>query len=106
MLTALRRHLGFLTALAACGFIAGLLFRYFVDIPQERFAANYLRSGVHGLGVAVAGWAANLSFETTLRDRLRRMPLLAELTMRACVMAVVVTAAALLLQAVIYGEIE
>jgi hypothetical protein len=36
------------------GFIFGIAYRHLMDPAAERDIANYLRSGVHGVGIALA----------------------------------------------------
>ncbi len=43
--------------IAVFGMLFGMTVRYLVDSPLEATVANYLRSGFHGMGVALAGWA-------------------------------------------------
>src|SRR4029450_9073765 len=52
--------------------------RYLWDDPSEASVANYLRSGVHGLVVAIAGWGCHLYFSSRASRWLRRWPLLTE----------------------------
>jgi hypothetical protein len=42
--------------LAGIGLLAGGVYRYIVHDPGEATLANYLRSGLHGMGVALSGW--------------------------------------------------
>ena len=51
----MRRLLPQLIAVAAVGFAFGVVYRYFLDDPSEASVANYLRSGLHGMSVAVCG---------------------------------------------------
>jgi hypothetical protein len=48
--------------IALIGLTFGLTYRYLVDDPNESDAANYLRSGLHGIGVAATGWGVHLFF--------------------------------------------
>ena len=66
--------------------------------------ANYLRSGVHGLVVAIAGWGCHLYFSSRASGWLRRWPLLAEVAVRAVAMAITVAAVIVGLQMMLYGE--
>ncbi len=47
---------------AVFGMLFGMTLRYLVDNPLEATVANYLRSGLHGIGIALAGWATHLYF--------------------------------------------
>jgi hypothetical protein len=44
------------------GFIVGVGLRFFVDDAAERDLANYVRSGLHGSGIAFAAWIVQGSF--------------------------------------------
>jgi hypothetical protein len=56
----MRRSLAPTIVLAGIGLLAGGVYRYFVDDPGEATLANYLRSGLHGMTVALSGWAVHL----------------------------------------------
>jgi class 3 adenylate cyclase len=88
----------------ALGLLGGLAYRYFVDPALEATAANYLRSGFHGVGVALAGWAVHDYFTSRSSVWVNKFPLLADLAIRSAVMALVVVTVALGLQAALYGE--
>ena len=100
----MRRLLAPSIALAVGGFAAGLAYRYLADDPGEASAANYLRSGLHGLGVALSGWAAHLYLTSRGSEVLRRWPLLVEIAVRAVVMALVIATVAVSLQVLLYGD--
>jgi hypothetical protein len=51
-----KRNRGLLTALLMIGFAVGIAYRFLMDPAAERDPANYLRSGLHGVGVAVTAW--------------------------------------------------
>jgi class 3 adenylate cyclase len=85
--------------LAAIGLIVGVGFRYLYDNASEASVANYLRSGFHGIGIALSGWAVQLYFSSRDSQWVRKWPLVAELVIRSLVMAVVVTAVAIGLEA-------
>jgi class 3 adenylate cyclase len=89
---------------AVGGLLAGMAFRYLADIALEGTAANYLRSGLHGMGVALAGWAVHLYFTSGRSAWVSRWPLLVDLAVRSATMAVVIAVAALGLQAMLYGQ--
>jgi hypothetical protein len=90
--------------LAGIGLVAGIVYRYFVDDPGEATLANYLRSGLHGMGVALSGWALHLYFTTRGSAWVTKWPLVVELLIKSVVMAVVVAAVAVGLQAALYGH--
>ena len=91
-------------ALAVVGFAAGLAYRYLADDPSEGSAANYLRSGLHGMGLALSGWAVHLYFTSHGSELLRRWPLLVEIGVRAVAMAIVIATVAVSLQVLLYGD--
>lgn len=98
------RPLAPLIAVALIGFGAGLVYRYVWDAPIERDVANYLRSGVHGMGLALIGWGTHLYFNSRNSGWLRTWPLLAEIVVRAVGMAIAVSMAAAALQVVLYDQ--
>src|SRR3954463_7421607 len=92
------------TALVALlGFVGGFAYRYGFDIAEEASLLNYLRSGLHGAGLALVGWMAHLSFVVWPGGRL---PLLAALVVKSVLMTAALAAAAVALQLVLYGGIE
>src|SRR5215208_1109363 len=105
ILKAVQRHLGFTSMLMVCGFAIGLLFRYLFDDPEQRHLGYYVRGGVHGVVLALLGWAAHVGFEALLQERFRRAPLLLELAARVAFMEIALTAAAILLQVALYGAV-
>jgi adenylate cyclase len=78
--------------------------RYLADDPNQSDTANYLRSGLHGIGVAAVGWGAHLFFNSRGSGWLRKWPLAAEMIVRAIAMTLAVSAATTLLQMVLYGQ--
>ena len=56
------RHLGLLTAFLITGFVVGLSYRGFIDETASRSVANYVRSGLHGTGIALTAWAVQAGF--------------------------------------------
>ena len=68
ILKAVQRHIGFSSILLVCGFAIGLLFRYLFDDPQQRHFGYYVRSGVHGVVLALVGWAAMSVSERSCRN--------------------------------------
>jgi hypothetical protein len=89
---------------AVTGFAVGIGYRYFWDDPSQASVANYLRSGLHGMGLAASGFGAHLYFNTHLNQQLRRWPILVEIALRAVVMAIAVSLVAAGLQAVLYEQ--
>ncbi len=94
--------------ICAIGVIAGIAFRTFIDEASERDVGNYLRSAVHGAGIALAGWIVQTFFAANARSplgaALRRLPMLGELVVRSMVMTVVIIAVGLILQVLLYAE--
>jgi class 3 adenylate cyclase len=88
--------------IAVFGMLFGITLRYFVDSPLEATVANYLRSGLHGMGVALAGWATHLYFASRRSDWISRWPLPMDLAVRSAAMAVVVALAVLSLEPLLY----
>ena len=87
---------------AVFGMLFGMILRYLVDSPLEATVANYLRSGLHGMGVALAGWATHLYFASRRSKWISRWPLLTDLAVRSAAMAVVVALAVLSLEPLLY----
>ena len=54
---------------AAIGFAAGIGYRFFIDSADERELANYRRSGVHGVGIALAGGPCRIRLARTAGRR-------------------------------------
>ena len=90
--------------MAVGGLLGGFVYRYLVDDAIEATALNYLRSGLHGMGVTLAGWAVHLYFTSRRSEWISKWPLLTDLAVRSAIMAIVVAVAALGLQAVLYGQ--
>jgi hypothetical protein len=47
------QHFGLLAALLITGLIVGIAYRFLLDDVAERNLANYIRSGLHGVGIAL-----------------------------------------------------
>jgi len=90
--------------IAAIGMLFGMAFRYLLDDPLEATVANYLRSGFHGMGVALAGWITHLYFAARRNDWISRWPLLVDLAVRSTAMAVAVAVTVLTLEPLLYGH--
>jgi len=84
------------------GLFAGIAYRLLSDDPSAATAANFLRSGIHGMGLALAGLAVHVYF-TTRSEWLRRWPLIAEVALRSAAMAIVLATVAVGLQVALYG---
>jgi len=101
-----QRLFAFTIRVAIAGFALGLAYRHFFDDPSEASVANYLRSGVHGMGLAATGWGAHSYFNSLSSAWLRRCPLIVEIALRALVMALAISMVAVALQVILYGELE
>ncbi|WP_249158736.1 adenylate/guanylate cyclase domain-containing protein [Bradyrhizobium jicamae] len=88
---------------AIFGLLFGMLLRYLLDESDEASAANYARSGLHGVAVALAGWAVHLYFTSRRTDWISRWPLLTDLAVRSATMAIVIATVVLGLQPLLYG---
>ena len=100
----MRRSLTPWIVLSVVGLLGGYAFRYFVNPPDEATFANYLRSSVHGMGLALSGWAVHLYFTSRSSEWVRRWPLVVEIVVQSVVMAVVVATVAMALEVVLYGH--
>jgi len=100
----MRRSLRPWIVMAVIGILGGCTYRYFADDWSENSFANYLRSSVHGIGLAFSGWAVHLYFTSRSTEWIRRWPLVVEIVVQSVVMAVVVATVAMVLQAVLYDQ--
>jgi len=100
----MRRSLVAWIVLAVGGLLGGVAYRYFVNDPSEATIANYLRSGIHGIGLTLSGWAVHLYFTSRSSAWVRRWPLLVEIVLRSVAMATVVATVALVLEVTLYGH--
>jgi class 3 adenylate cyclase len=102
------RRLRYLWGLLALGFVLGLAYRYHYDPGSERDLTNFLRSGLHGMGIAFASWLLPLGFAASahspLGAALRRLPVAAEVLIRSLITGIVLTVVVIGLQAVLYAE--
>jgi len=88
--------------LAAGGMLLGVTLRYLLDDPAETSVSNYVRSGLHGMGVTLAGWATHLYFVSHRSEWISRWPLLLDLAVRSATMALVIATAVLGLEPLLY----
>ena len=58
----MRRLCAQLITAGVTAFAIGVTYRYVWDDPSEASFANYMRSGVHGMGLAASGLGAHLYF--------------------------------------------
>jgi class 3 adenylate cyclase len=93
---------------AAAGLIAGIAYRAYIDNPAERDIANFVRSGLHGAGIMLAGWTVQVYFasntQSSLGSLLRRLPMLGELVVRSLVMTAALIISGVLLQILLFAE--
>jgi class 3 adenylate cyclase len=102
------RRRGFLVVSLLTGFVVGVAYRAFIDDPDSRNMANFLRSGFDGLCIAWAIWAVQTGFASGDRSRLgaalRRLPLAGELVVRALVMTATIVVVSVTLEGILYGD--
>ena len=103
-----RPHLVAAVSVTAIGFMIGIIYRAYVDDAATQEFANYLRSGLHGAGIAIAGWTVQGRFaanaQSSIGAALKRLPVAAELVFRSVVMTFVIVVVGVFLQAVLYAE--
>ncbi len=100
----MRRSLVAWIVLAVVGLVAGGAYRYFANDPSEATLANYLRSGIDGMGVALAGWTVHLYFTSRSSEWVRRWPLVVEIVVQSVVMATVMATVAMTLEVALYDH--
>jgi adenylate cyclase len=100
----MRRSLAPWIVLAVIGLVGGGAYRYFANDPSEATLANYLRSGLHGMGLGLSGWTVHLYFTSHSSEWVRRWPLVVEIAVQSVVMAIVVATVAVILEPVLYGH--
>ena len=97
-----------MAAALVAGFAVGVAYRATFDPPDERTLANFLRSGFHGVGLALIVWTVQIGFASGARSRLgaalRRLPLAGEVVVRALVMTAALIVVGFSLQFVLYAE--
>jgi adenylate cyclase len=102
------RHPAMLAAFIASGFIFGVAYRYFVNPVAERELGFYVRSGVHGIGIALAAWAVQTGFAATARssfgNALRHLPIAAEIVVRSLAMTAALVIVGIGLQFILYAQ--
>ena len=102
------RQRGYIAASLVSGFILGVAYRFRFDLADERSLANFLRSGFHGVGVALTVWTVQAGFALGAQSRLgaalRRLPLAAEVLVRALAMTAALIVVGLALQFLLYAE--
>jgi adenylate cyclase len=102
------RQRGFIAASLLSGFVLGVAYRFLFDLAGERSLANFLRSGLHGVGVALTVWTVQAGFALGAQSRpgaaLRRLPLAAEVLVRALAMTAALIVVGFALQFLLYTE--
>ncbi|HEY3622854.1 MAG TPA: adenylate/guanylate cyclase domain-containing protein [Roseiarcus sp.] len=97
-----------LTLFIAAGFVFGVAYRAVFNGADERTLGNFALSGIHGVGFALTVLAVETAFASGSRSRLgsalRRLPLAAEIIIRAIVMTAALTIVGLLLQVLLYAQ--
>jgi class 3 adenylate cyclase len=101
----MRRTINPTLVLAVAGFLSGVTYRYIFDLPIEASVANYLRSGLHAMGITLAGWSVHRYFITSRQSAwVSRWPLLTDLALRSATMALAIAVTILGLQVLLYGQ--
>lgn len=102
------QRLRLLAAFVITGFIVGIAYRSLIDDADTRNLANYVRSGLHGVGIALTGWTVQAGFASSSRSRLgsalRRLPVSGEVVVRSLVMTAALIIVGVCLQVVLYAE--
>ncbi len=97
-----------LTLVIVVGFAFGVAYRAAFNGADERTLGNFLLSGIHGVGLALTIVAVQTGFALGARSRLgpalRRLPLGAEIVVRALVMTAALIVVGLALQFLLYAE--
>jgi adenylate cyclase len=101
---AMRRQLVPFIVLTLIGFAVGGLYRAIFDTPVEATPLNYVRSGIHGAALGLAGYAVHLYFTSRSSAWVRRWPLAVELLLRSVAIAVVIAFVATAFEAVLYDH--
>jgi class 3 adenylate cyclase len=86
------------------GLLFGMVLRYLLDNSDEATVANYARSGLHGMAVALTGWAVHLYFTSRRSDWISRWPLLTDLAVRSATMAIAIATVVAGLEPLLYGH--
>jgi hypothetical protein len=97
-----------LTFFIVTGFVLGVAYRAAFNNADERTLTNFILSGIQGAGLSLTVLAVHTAFAAGARSRLgsalRRLPLAAEILVRALVMTAALTVAGLLLQVLLWAE--
>ncbi|RBP16360.1 adenylate cyclase [Roseiarcus fermentans] len=102
------RRAGLLVWASLAGFAIGVGYRFLFDQSAEATLGNFLRSGLHGVGLGFTVWSVQIGFASAERSRfgarLRRLPLAVEALVKALTLTVALIAVGLALQALLYAE--
>ena len=97
----MRRAINPTIVIALGGLLLGMGYRHFVDLAIEASPSNYLRSGLHGMGMALAAWGVHRYFTSRRSAWVSRWPLLMDLAVRSATMAVVGASTVLILESLL-----
>jgi class 3 adenylate cyclase len=101
------RRAGFLTTSLIGGLLIGVAYRALLDTDPPDWA-NYVRSGLHGVGIGLTVWTVQVGFasgdRSPLGAALRRLPLAGEIVVRAVVMTAALIIVGMSLQFLLYAE--
>ena len=102
------QHRVLVFATLAIGLIVGIAYRQLIDEAATHEPGNYVRSGLHGIGIALAGWSVQAAFASNARSflgaTLRRLPVSAEILVRSLVMTGAFVIVGVGLQLVLYAD--
>jgi class 3 adenylate cyclase len=102
------QRLGLLAASLITGFIVGIAYRSLIDDAATRDLANYVRSGLHGVGIALTAGTVQTAFASNARSSLgsalRRLPVSGEVVVRSLVMTAALIIVGVSLELVLYAE--
>ena len=90
------------------GFLLGLGYRLAFNPEVERTLPYFLRSGLHGVGLGLTVWTVQTGtgVGSPLGGALRRLPLVAEVVVRAIVMTAALIIVGVALQILLYPEFQ
>ena len=108
MLRRAARQPRLVAASVLAGFAMGVAYRLLFNPPNERDFGNFLRSGLHGVGIGLTVWAVLTALDLGARSgfgaSVRRLPLAAEVVIRALIMTSAFVVVGLVLQVILYAE--
>jgi class 3 adenylate cyclase len=99
---------GWVVAAAVMGFAIGLAYRGVIERFDDRSLGMFLRSGLHGVGIGLTVWTVQSVFALAAQSRfgtaLRRLPVAAEVVLRALAMTAALLLVIISLQALLYAD--